>query len=54
MNSGLGVFCFLFFPYKIQDSLEKSPSVNNDQLSLVKELEEKIGNYGFIYVVTIN
>uniref|UniRef100_A0A8C6QLY6 GRIP and coiled-coil domain-containing protein 2 n=1 Tax=Nannospalax galili TaxID=1026970 RepID=A0A8C6QLY6_NANGA len=28
----------------LKDSLEKSPSVKNDQLSLIKELEEKIGN----------
>nr|XP_045003343.1 GRIP and coiled-coil domain-containing protein 2 [Jaculus jaculus] len=28
----------------LKDSLEKQPSVNNEQLSLVKELEEKIGN----------
>ncbi|CAO2608075.1 GRIP and coiled-coil domain-containing protein 2 [Lemmus lemmus] len=28
----------------LKDSLEKSPSVKNDQLSLVKELEEKIEN----------
>ncbi|EGW10288.1 GRIP and coiled-coil domain-containing protein 2 [Cricetulus griseus] len=29
---------------QLKDSLEKSPSVKNDQLSLVKELEEKIGS----------
>ncbi|XP_073906629.1 GRIP and coiled-coil domain-containing protein 2 isoform X2 [Castor canadensis] len=28
----------------LKDSLEQSPAVENDQLSLVKELEEKLGN----------
>uniref|UniRef100_A0A8C9UMJ9 GRIP and coiled-coil domain-containing protein 2 n=1 Tax=Spermophilus dauricus TaxID=99837 RepID=A0A8C9UMJ9_SPEDA len=33
----------------LKDSVEKSSSINNDQLSSVKELEEKIGNYAFLF-----